>query len=42
MKNFRGENMEDSIRYSWTQFYELNVLAEDRILLELLVFLYIF
>ena len=24
--------MEDSIRYSWTQFYELNVLAEDRIL----------
>ena len=24
MKNFRGENMEDSIRYSWTQFYELN------------------
>ena len=22
MKNFRGENTEDSIRYSWTQFYE--------------------
>lgn len=21
MKNFRGENTEDSIRYSWTQFY---------------------
>lgn len=31
MKNFRGENTEDSIRYSWTQFYEQCRLNPDSV-----------